>query len=277
MNSNTIGALIASIRKENGWTQKELSEKLNVSDKAVSKWETGRGTPDIGSLEKLASVLNISVSELLAGKRFDCESTLTSSDEVLVKAMRRSRKKLLKAIFGIIGGILAVTIAAVGAFLCLHYFGSINENDSNALKAQTIKSVKEGPWHGSENTEVLSVKQKGMYIATLVRDGDSSYTFYFEQDEIFKNRYSPVGGAGITTGQIGCSISRMQSLPVLKIIFGCDLPENAAYYSVVTEESRVVTVPIENGSVLDIHLQIQGNATDFGNTPILLDENFEPI
>lgn len=41
MNASTIGAFIAQIRKEKGWTQKELAERLNVSDKAVSKWETG--------------------------------------------------------------------------------------------------------------------------------------------------------------------------------------------------------------------------------------------
>lgn len=68
MNQYVTGAIIRKLREERGMTQAELAEKLNVSDKAVSKWETGRGYPDISLLEPLAAALRLSVSELLAGE-----------------------------------------------------------------------------------------------------------------------------------------------------------------------------------------------------------------
>ena len=67
MDAYVTGAIIRRLREEKGMTQAELAEKLSVSDKAVSRWETGRGYPDITLIEPLASALGVSVSELLAG------------------------------------------------------------------------------------------------------------------------------------------------------------------------------------------------------------------
>ena len=68
MNIDKISKLIKSKRKEKGLTQEELAIKLNVTEKAISRWETGRGTPDISLLIPLSKELNVSVSELLNGK-----------------------------------------------------------------------------------------------------------------------------------------------------------------------------------------------------------------
>lgn len=62
------GKTIRELRERGGITQKQLAEKLNVSDKTVSKWETGRGLPDISVLTELAAALNVSVAELLTGE-----------------------------------------------------------------------------------------------------------------------------------------------------------------------------------------------------------------
>lgn len=67
MNSYITGAIIKELREQNSMTQSELAERLGVSDKAVSKWETGRGYPDITLLEPIADVFQISVVELLSG------------------------------------------------------------------------------------------------------------------------------------------------------------------------------------------------------------------
>ena len=72
-NSKATGTFIAECRKEKGLTQKALGEKLNVTDRAVSKWETGRSFPDVAILEDLCQELGISVSELLAGKKIEAE------------------------------------------------------------------------------------------------------------------------------------------------------------------------------------------------------------
>ena len=61
------GAFVARLRREKGWTQKELAERLYVSDKAVSKWETGASLPDTQLLIPLAEQLGVTVTELLPG------------------------------------------------------------------------------------------------------------------------------------------------------------------------------------------------------------------
>lgn len=67
MNPYITGAIIREMREKRHMTQAQLAEKLNVSDKAVSKWETARGYPDITLLEPLARVFGVSVAELLSG------------------------------------------------------------------------------------------------------------------------------------------------------------------------------------------------------------------
>ena len=67
MNQYVTGAIIKSLREKHHLTQSELAEKICVSDKAVSKWETGKGYPDISLLEPIASIFGISVTELLSG------------------------------------------------------------------------------------------------------------------------------------------------------------------------------------------------------------------
>ena len=68
MNQYVTGAVIRTLREQNNMTQAELAEIIQVSDKAVSKWETGHGYPDITLLEPLAAALGISVLELLSGE-----------------------------------------------------------------------------------------------------------------------------------------------------------------------------------------------------------------
>ena len=68
MNQYVTGAVIKKLREKKNMTQAELAARLNVSDKTVSKWETGKGYPDITLIEPLASALKLSVIELLAGR-----------------------------------------------------------------------------------------------------------------------------------------------------------------------------------------------------------------
>ena len=67
-NQYVTGAMIKRLREKIHLTQAELAEKINVTDKAVSKWETGRGLPDISLIEVLAKALGVSVIELLSGE-----------------------------------------------------------------------------------------------------------------------------------------------------------------------------------------------------------------
>ena len=68
MSNKTTGEIISSIRREKGLTQKDLAEKLNVTDKTVSKWERDIALPDINTLPELANILGISIEELITAK-----------------------------------------------------------------------------------------------------------------------------------------------------------------------------------------------------------------
>ena len=69
MDNQKFGAFVSSLRKEKGWTQVELAEHLNVTDKAVSKWERGLGFPDIKLIEPLADALGVSILEIMRSER----------------------------------------------------------------------------------------------------------------------------------------------------------------------------------------------------------------
>ena len=68
MSNKTLGEMINSLRKEKNMTQNNLAEKMNVTDKAVSKWERNLSCPDVNSIPKLAEILDVSVEELLNGQ-----------------------------------------------------------------------------------------------------------------------------------------------------------------------------------------------------------------
>ena len=71
MDIKAIGQFIKTMRKKEQITQKELAEKLFVSDKTISKWECGNGMPDIAVLVPLSELLNISVTELLSCRKYN--------------------------------------------------------------------------------------------------------------------------------------------------------------------------------------------------------------
>ena len=81
-----FGAFVTRLRKEKGLTQKELAERIHVSDKAVSKWERAAGLPDITLLIPLAEALGVTVTELLQGQRAEAEMTVSPAEaEALVR------------------------------------------------------------------------------------------------------------------------------------------------------------------------------------------------
>lgn len=83
MNRYVTGAMIKRLREARKMTQQQLAEKMNVSDKAISKWETGRGYPDISLIEPLSAALGISMIELFSGE--DVVNTNRASDLLRMK------------------------------------------------------------------------------------------------------------------------------------------------------------------------------------------------
>ena len=93
MNQIKIGKFIASCRKEQGMTQAVLAEKLGISDRAVSKWETGKSMPDSGIMLELCELLKINVNELLSGERIMIESYDKRAEENLLEMKREIEEK----------------------------------------------------------------------------------------------------------------------------------------------------------------------------------------
>lgn len=106
MDKNITGRFIAELRKQKGFTQKELAEKLMVTDKAISRWETGKGLPDTSLLKPLGDVLGVSITELLSGKRIEEVDMKEQADNIILESLNYSKRMLASVIsvtFFIIG------------------------------------------------------------------------------------------------------------------------------------------------------------------------------
>lgn len=105
MNAQKIGEFIKEQRKIKSLTQKELADIINCTDKAVSRWETGRGIPEVSLLLPLSKALDVTVNELLSGERIEEEKLLEKTEEVIIATINDSNKKqgsLKKYIFALV-------------------------------------------------------------------------------------------------------------------------------------------------------------------------------
>ena len=85
MNQVKIGKFIAQCRRNKKLTQSQLAEKLNITDRAISKWETGKGMPDSSIMLKLCSELEITVNELLSGEKIEMDNYNKIAEKNLVE------------------------------------------------------------------------------------------------------------------------------------------------------------------------------------------------
>lgn len=90
MDQIKIGKFIAELRKEKGLTQEKLGEKLGVTNKTVSRWENGNYMPDIEMLSLLSEEFDVSINELISGKRLDAKNFKKAADDNLVTALNNS-------------------------------------------------------------------------------------------------------------------------------------------------------------------------------------------
>lgn len=121
MNNVKTGNLIKQLRKEKGLTQKDLAEQLGITDKAISKWERGLSSPDIALLEELSQILDITVLELIKGKRLKKE--ITNKD--IIETIKYSRKSALKDIKKIYKAFSCVIIGLIIIFIIITNIKSI--------------------------------------------------------------------------------------------------------------------------------------------------------
>ncbi len=109
MNTQKTGEFIKALRKENHLTQAELAQRLNCTDKAISRWETGKGLPDADMLLSLSGVFGVSINEILLGERFSfvvaptvpeepqgsiIEEIISSTDETIVEILKDKEQEV---------------------------------------------------------------------------------------------------------------------------------------------------------------------------------------
>ncbi len=111
MNQEKIGRFLSELRKEQGMTQQQLADAIGVSNKTVSKWECGKGMPEISSITPLCQALQINVNELLSGERLPEDGYSKKAEENMMNLIQEteiSKKKSRNSL-----SIILVTIIAV--------------------------------------------------------------------------------------------------------------------------------------------------------------------
>lgn len=122
MNQVKIGKFIAERRKHKNMTQVELAEKLNITDRAISKWETGKGMPDSSIMLELCSELDISVNELLSGEVIKMDNYNEKAEELLLEMKKQKEeadKRLLtmEIVIGVLSSFILLVLVFVASFI----------------------------------------------------------------------------------------------------------------------------------------------------------------
>ena len=92
MDAQKCGKFITELRKEKNLTQKDLANELNVSDKAISRWETGKGFPDVDSLQSLSKFFSVTINELLAGEKAETKTIEEIAEENIISVINETEK-----------------------------------------------------------------------------------------------------------------------------------------------------------------------------------------
>ena len=170
MNTEKTGEFIAELRKEKQLTQSQLATAIHVSDKAISRWETGRGLPDIDNLEALSDYLDVSIAELIRGEKISEPvsreelQSITSAELSLTKVFLEKRKYISILLGFVLGSIIILT-----AFI--HMMSPIYVKDPG--EALTIEKLSDGSIVG-----VLDEKVSG-YDLERYKDPDSGLQLVF--------------------------------------------------------------------------------------------------
>lgn len=277
MNALETGKFISAKRREKGITQKELAEKLGVTDKAVSKWETGRGMPDVSVLENLSKELEVSVSEILNGGEVERELLPETADKIIVDTMKDSSKKVSRKRLMAIGAGVAAAILVVFISVTAYLFNSTAAYDDTEKLAAMIDENLSFFHDTDEKTEILKMQKERNYLAVLYRVGDQGSVTLFKESSLFSGRYT--GTVYMTSleerGALH-EISQGATGDDIMLIGTENLPEEAYYYSFeVFGNDQVYEIASDNR---DPFLAVNIYHGDSGfPTAILLNKDKQPL
>lgn len=179
VDTEKTGSLIAECRKECGLTQKQLAEKLNVSDRTVSKWERGAGFPDVAMLTPLADALGISVVDLLQGERACEQDAEVSVRNAIGVVFRQTRRRVRK-------NMLSIVLSFFLAVFFIWFVWAVLEYNGVFLKEVSL-SV---PIIVYEDGEAVA----DSFVTISGKRGKSTFAGTFAVDCVEKTKWSGVQG-----------------------------------------------------------------------------------
>lgn len=243
MDNKKTGIFIAERRKELGYNQKELAEKLNITDKAVSKWETGRSVPDVSLLMPLAEILDTSVIEILNGEKISEEKLTDVSDKIIVKSLEKSKSKIVLIIILVLILILGIILS----YPIYEYVSSVEIGNNSAI-ASIVKQ--RFNFANDINETPIKIETKNKFTAYLFKNNEKVYMIFFQENKLFKNRMNFVGGAGADLSKLGLHSSGWKDESI-NIFFGADV--NAEKYEFIID-GVYHSVPIDDDSFIDFYI-----------------------
>lgn len=173
MDTQKTGQVIAGRRAELGLTQKQLAERLHISDRTVSRWERGVGFPDLSLLEPLADALELSVLELLRGERSSPAEQPAPEPERSVREVFRAQALLLKRFKALII-VLAVLVAGGGAALAWMSAHHPPTDAPNAVTAEQAAAICPDILITTDEYELLAELLKTDEIQAAISDDAST-------------------------------------------------------------------------------------------------------
>lgn len=269
MDAKLTGELIARKRKELGLSQAELAERVHVTDKAISRWETGRGMPGVDSLEPLADALGLTVSELLSGRELTAEELPKAAQVQIVDSLRKNARMLWKGVLLAVLTLVILAALTTGLYIGYHYFTTVKADD---LMGMTRAAGEYIAPPGTEGLEIVELEQRGDYIAALLTDANGRYYMcVYDRDKVFPERWRANGGKPkLNSGKVtSWNFGDPQGNTVI-VVCGYNLPANAAGY--ILQNNGTVHLRPVDGQVLDLFV-IPDGRPDINGIPVLVDKN----
>lgn len=147
MDQIKIGQFISQMRKEKGLTQRQLADELLISDRTVSKWETGKGMPDVSLMMPLCEILGINVNELLSGEKLSDEEYRQKAEENIVNILGEKKTNIKRLLTS--GTIFIVSGIAAGLNLAAIVSGNLNGKAAIMLAVSAVITALFGVAFGS--------------------------------------------------------------------------------------------------------------------------------
>lgn len=174
MDQIKIGEFISNLRKNKNMTQQELADMLNVTNRAISNWETGRRMPDVSFFKPLCEILGISVSELINGEKISKDSLISSSDDIVINTLNNVKKNKRKVNIGILIIILLLVILIILSFIITYK----KSNPKIDLYSLALYNVQDNPSLYKETTynKTSNIYYYGIEIVELCDFNDNCYS-----------------------------------------------------------------------------------------------------